>query len=386
MSLPKVLVLTGTRADWSKMAGPTRAFVNAKKAGFVDFIDILVTGMHVLPEYGETAKEVVDKILGVRKYFQISNHDLGPEQAAVSIETQKIVRDLIGEHGYTDILIHGDRVEAIAAALTARVLNVRVHHIEGGEITGSVDNDIRYAVTAFAYAHYVCTEGAKKNVLQTGQPADSVFNIGSPEMDRHARPGSKSLKEVLANYSIPFDEYGIVSFHSVTTEADDMLVHAASIFATLETVKKSFIVIMPNNDPGTDAIREVISKILQGKAAKYFFAAPSIRFEDFSTLQKNASLFIGNSSAGVREMPFHGVHSINVGSRQSGRAPNIASITNVDPTDIHKLLRATRENWGRRHERDTTFGDGRSEEKLTAILMTPGHFTRPIQKRLTFNN
>lgn len=383
MPAPKVLLFTGTRADWSKMQVPARSFLTVPG---LDFLDVWISGMHMKAEYGNTSKEVEGSVDGVRRYHKISNHDLGPEQVSVACETMKVFKSLVEKYGYTDVVIHGDRVEAGAITFAARLLNVRVHHIEGGEITGSVDNDIRYASTQYSTYHYVCSPQAMQNVLATGQPPDTVFNIGSPEMDRHAGAGTLTLQEVMKKYKIPFKEYGIVSFHSVTTETDHMLHHAATIFATLQKFGKPFIIIKPNNDPGTEAIRNVIDVVVADQDGSLFYVAPSIVFDDFSTLQKNAKIFIGNSSAGVREMPFHGVASINVGSRQSGRASNIKSIINASADDHAIMLEALNEGWNKKFKRDTTFGDGKSEEKLTAILQRPDHFNRAVQKSLTFGN
>ncbi|NTG05056.1 UDP-N-acetylglucosamine 2-epimerase (hydrolyzing) [Agrobacterium rhizogenes] len=386
--------MTGTRADWSKMKVPARAFLNTLPVlppG--SFLDVFITGMHMLPEYGLTKNEVL-RLEGVQEFHEYDNHAQGPDQVDVAEETIKHLKGVIRDRRITDMLIHGDRVEAAACAMTARLLNVRVHHIEGGEITGSVDNDIRYAVTSLSAYHYVCTKRAEQLVIATGQPSDTVFNVGSPEMDAHARVGTLTLDAVKELQGIPFTgPFGIVSFHSVTTEQELMGYDAANLFATLENFArgngksvKPFLIIMPNNDPGTDAIRNIIEKILDSHSSDLFFRTANIPSEQFSVLQRNAALFIGNSSAGVREMPFHGVGSINVGSRQGRRAPDIQSIVNVAPNDIDGMLRTLIKLWGKRSERDMTFGDGHCEEKLTAIFKTPGHFERSVQKTLFFDS
>lgn len=392
MASVNALLMTGTRADWSKMKVPARAFLNAlPHLPPGTFLDIFITGMHMLPEYGLTKNEVLG-LEGVREFHEYDNHAQGPDQVDVAEETIKHLKKVIKREKITDMFIHGDRVEALACATAARLLNVRVHHIEGGEITGSVDNDIRYAVTALSRFHYVCTEDAQQRLIATGQPAETVFNVGSPEMDAHAVVGSLTLDQVKELHGIPFTgQFGIVSFHSVTTEQQFMANDAANLFATLEEFAmgggksiKPFLVIMPNNDPGTDDIRRIIEIIFDDRDSELFFRAANIPFEHFSVLQRNAALFIGNSSAGVREMPFHGVASINVGSRQDGRAPDIQSIVTVAPNDNATMLKALEEGWGKKFPRDTTFGDGECEERLTQIFKTAGHFNLPVQKTLNF--
>ncbi|RLQ85227.1 UDP-N-acetylglucosamine 2-epimerase [Notoacmeibacter ruber] len=372
----RTLVVTGTRADWSKLQPVCRAFIRV-----LGKIDVFITGMHLEEAYGYTAN-LVRQLEGVDQFHMHKNQTLGPHQTEVMEETIKGLAKVLRDRKITDVVVHGDRVEACTAAMVARQHGIRLHHIEGGELSGSIDESYRHAVTAFTTYSYVCSASAKDLVVKNlGQHPQTVFNIGSPEMDAHARDYGVSLNDVKRKYGIPFaGEYGIVSFHSVTSELDGMHEQAAYLFATLEEYGKNFIVIMPNNDPGTDAIRDIIGKILEGKRSDRFFQSANIDFEHFSVLQKNASVFIGNSSAGVREMPFHGVGSINVGSRQNNRVPDIPAIINAPANDAAALLRALKSFWGKKFARDKTFGDGTAEEKLVGALKTPGHFDRSVQK------
>ncbi|NDA50442.1 MAG: hypothetical protein EBY60_08505, partial [Actinobacteria bacterium] len=145
---------------------------------------------------------------------------------------------------------------------------------------------------------------------------------GSPELDVHAKPSGVTPEEVKRYYDINFKEFGIAIFHPVTSEASHMGEQAQALFGALQQSRRQFVVIAPNNDPGADAIARVIDTL----PAAQFRVIPSMRFAYFSELMRHAQVMIGNSSAGVREAPFFGLPSMDIGSRQHQRAPAIAGV------------------------------------------------------------
>jgi UDP-N-acetylglucosamine 2-epimerase (hydrolysing) len=365
----RLLFVTGTRADYGKLEPLA---VAAQQAGFV--ISFFITGMHMMRRYGETRLEV--KRFPNAEFFEFVNQREGDAQEFILSKTLLGFSDFVHEHRPDLVVIHGDRVEALAASIVCAMKYIPSAHIEGGEVSGTIDESIRHCNTKLCATHFVSSEGAKARVLALGEAPESVYNIGSPELDTHARPSGVSIEEVKARYAIPFDNYGIVIFHPVTSEANTMGAQARALFDRLVASGKHFVVILPNNDPGTESIMNVLDTL----PAERFRLIPSMRFNYFSELMKHAAVLVGNSSAGVREAPFLGLPSLDVGTRQNQRAsaPAIVACAAQDAVCIDRFLQT---QWGQRHAIDDSFGAGNTAAQFVAVLQTAAYWNRPIQKQ-----
>jgi UDP-N-acetylglucosamine 2-epimerase (hydrolysing) len=364
----KLLFVTGTRADFGKLEPLALA---AQKAGFQ--ISFFITGMHMMKRYGETRLEV--KRFAGAEFFEFVNQREGDALDFILSKTILGFSDFVHEHRPDLVIIHGDRVEALAASLVCAMRYIRSAHIEGGEVSGTIDESIRHCNTKLCATHFVSSEAARQRVLALGEAPDRVYTIGSPELDTHAKPSGVTIEEVKARYAIPFDDYGIVIFHPVTSEVDTIGAQAQSLFACLEASGKNFVVIAPNNDPGTDAIFQVIEALPKDR----FRLIPSMRFNYFSELMKNASAMIGNSSAGVREAPFLGLPSLDVGTRQNSRG--IAeSIANAEAMDTNSMNRFLQHSWAKNFIGSMGFGAGTASEKFINVLSTHEYWLLPSQK------
>jgi UDP-N-acetylglucosamine 2-epimerase (hydrolysing) len=183
------------------------------------------------------------------------------------------------------------------------------------------------------------------------------------------------LADVLARYGIPFDDYGICVFHPVTSEQATMGAQAAALYAALAASNRNFVLIAPNNDPGSEAIFSVIDALPKDR----FRLIPSMRFAHFSELMKNAACMIGNSSAGVREAPFLGIASLDVGSRQHNRA-SAKSIRFCDADDAAGVAEFLAQEWGKTYQPDTGFGSGSAADRFVGVLNDPNFWARGLQK------
>lgn len=352
----KLLFVTGTRADFGKLEPLARA---AQEAGFE--IGFFITGMHMMKRYGETRLEV--KRFAGAEFFEFVNQREGDALDFILAKTILGFSDFVHEHRPDLVIIHGDRVEALAASIVCAMRYIRSAHIEGGEVSGTIDESIRHCNTKLCATHFVSSEAARQRVLALGEAPERVYNIGSPELDTHARPSGVTLEEVKARYAIPFNDYGIVIFHPVTSEQESMAAQAKALFGALEASGRHFVVIAPNNDPGTDDIFAVIEALPQER----FRLIPSMRFNYFSELMKNASAMIGNSSAGVREAPFLGLPSLDVGTRQNNRAQS-DSVMSCSPWQRDSIFKFIKENWAARNSPDDGFGIGKSSDQFVKTL------------------
>ena len=364
----KLLFVTGTRADFGKLEPLAKA---AQLAGFE--ITFFITGMHMMQRYGETRLEV--KRFAGAEFIEFVNQREGDALDFILAKTILGFSDFVHERRPDLVVIHGDRVEAMAASIVCAMRYIRSAHIEGGEVSGTIDESIRHCNTKLCATHFVSSEDAKARVLSLGEAPERVFNIGSPELDTHAQPSGVSIEEVKARYAIPFDDYGIVIFHPVTSEVDSMGAQAASLFACLEASGKDFVVIAPNNDPGTDDIFAVIEALPKDR----FRLIPSMRFNYFSELMKNAAVMVGNSSAGVREAPFLGLPSLDVGSRQNNRA-QADSIFGCSAFDQEKIQLFLTNQWHHRYKVDASFGNGMASDQFIQVLNIDKYWEVNIQK------
>ena len=366
-----LLFVTGTRADYGKLEPLAKA---AQEAGF--HISFFITGMHMMKRYGETRLEV--KRFAGAEFFEFVNQREGDALDFILSKTILGFSDFVHEHRPELVIIHGDRVEALAASIVCAMRYIRSAHVEGGEVSGTIDESIRHCNTKLCASHFVSSESAKSRVLALGESPDRVFNIGSPELDTHARPSGVSIEEVKARYAIPFEDYGIAVFHPVTSEQDTIGMQAQSLFGALDASNKCFVLIAPNNDPGTEEISAVLEKLPRER----FRLIPSMRFNYFSELMKNASIMVGNSSAGVREAPFIGLPSVNIGTRQNGRT-DTESVIHIPAQSSEDIRKTVLGIWGHRKANSKEFGVGCASKAFVEILKNPDFWS--IRQQKEFN-
>ncbi len=316
----KILFLTGTRADFGKI----KSLIQILEA-HSDFEPYLfVTGMHLQQEYGYTLLEV--QRCGFSNVHTFENHTHETTMDLTLAKTIEGLSAFVKSSNPDMIVIHGDRVEALAGAIVGSLNNILVAHIEGGEISGTIDELIRHSTSKMSHVHFVSNEKAKERLVQMGELNESIFTIGSPDVDIMFANNLPSIEEVKRYYEIPYQDYAVVMFHPVTTEVSYMADYANNFVKALLLDTHNYVVIFPNNDLGSRVILDAY-KLLDNNPRFRIF--PSLRFEYFLTLLKKAQFIIGNSSAGIREAPYYGLPIINIGTRQNNRSVH-ADIINTD--------------------------------------------------------
>jgi UDP-N-acetylglucosamine 2-epimerase (hydrolysing) len=309
----KIAFLTGTRADFGKLKSLIEILHNNDQFE----VHIFATGMHMDQKYGYTVREIEKR--GYDNIFKYINHDNGCSMDITLSRTIEGFANYVRLIQPDLIVVHGDRIEALAGSTVGALNNILVAHIEGGEVSGTVDELIRHAVSKLSHLHFVANDEAKKRLIQMGERAENIYIIGSPDIDVMLSEQLPSWEDVAASYEIPFNKFSISMFHSVTTEVDEMDQYAEQYVAALEETGLNYIVIYPNNDKGSDFILNKLKSLSTNQKFRLF---PSVRFEAFLVMMKQAQFIIGNSSAGIREAPFYGIPTVNVGSRQNGRTKN----------------------------------------------------------------
>jgi UDP-N-acetylglucosamine 2-epimerase (hydrolysing) len=354
----KILFMTGTRADFGKL----RSLLDVLDNDSHFSVQVFITGMHMLSKYGSTYLEVEAR--GYKHIHKYINQNYSDTMDTMLAKTIAGLSDFVKENRPDMIVVHGDRVEAIAGALVGSLNNILVAHIEGGEVSGTVDDLIRHAVSKLSHLHFVSNERAKKRLLQLGESASAVYVIGSPDVDALFSNELPTLQQVKERYEIPFARYGIVLFHPVTTEADDMARQARALVEALQESQQQYVVIYPNNDHGNLPIIAEYNKLASSQPN--FRVFPSMRFDYFLTLLKHATCMVGNSSSALMEAPYYGVPAVNIGTRQNNRA-QLASVVNC-ASDKQTIAAAIQQAQQLKIAPQQHFGDGKSCERFIAIL------------------
>ena len=366
----RILFLTGTRADFGKL----KPLIEKTAADSRFDVHIFVTGMHMMARYGYTCEEVEKAgYKNIHKFINQNRHDtmdciLGKTVVGLSDFMKEIEPDMI--------VVHGDRVEALAGAIVGSLANILVAHIEGGEVSGTIDELIRHSASKLSHVHFVANEHAACRLRQLGENAQAIHVIGSPDIDLMVSDALPSLDEVCARYDIDFEAYAILLFHPVTTELEALPEQAANLVEAVRRSGRNFVAIYPNNDHGSEVILEAYER-LQGNPRVRMF--PSMRFEHFLTLMKHADFIIGNSSAGIREAPFYGLPSVNVGTRQQRRAtaPTIIDTDN----SVAGILAGIDKTAGVTRTSQALFGNGNSATAFVDVLSDDAVWHLPTQKQ-----
>lgn len=357
----KIVFLTGTRADFGKL----KSLINISKKSKLFDVHIFVTGMHLDKKFGYTIDEVQKE--GYSNIFPYKNYTLSTKMDQILSNTIKGFSKYISNIKPDLIIVHGDRVEALAGAISGSLNNILVAHIEGGEISGTIDELIRHAVSKMSHIHFVSNKDAAKRLNQLGELSSCIHIIGSPDLDLMDPRRIPKLDFVLKYYDINFNDYAIAMFHPVTTEFDAMTRNIKSFVNALVKSNKNYILIYPNNDLGSNII---INEYKRLKNKSNFRIFPSTRFEYFLTLLYSADFIIGNSSAGIREAPYYNTPSIDIGTRQKNRSSG-ASIFHCDYKE-NNIIEAIQKisDFSQKNRQSVTheFGAGDSDRKFLQIL------------------
>jgi len=354
----RIMYISGTRADFGKVKSLIKSSAECGNQVY-----IVATGMHMFQKYGFTFNEV--NKLGVGEVFGFFNSNSGDTQDIVLAKSIQGISDLCKDIRPDYIVVHGDRLEALAGAIVGNFNKIRVIHVEGGEVSGTVDEILRHSISKLSHIHLVANEKAKSRLIQLGEYEQSIFIIGSPEVDTLASDKLPRLEDVKSRYDIKFDQYCIFIFHPVFYEIENLPRDIAILVQFLQTSPENWVVIMPNNDPGSEAI---IKEYERFKHSPNVRLLASMRFEYFVSLLKESKLVMGNSSVGVREAPFFGIPSINIGSRQRGRS-KAPSIQNIDD-DLDSLSTAVNKSLGQERRPSNYFGGGGSENEFKKLLIS----------------
>jgi UDP-N-acetylglucosamine 2-epimerase (hydrolysing) len=355
----KILFVTCTRADYGKLKSLILSI--QKNNNFIS--KVFVTGTHNMKLYGSTYVELVkDKIRGICRY---SNQTKNMRMDEILTKTMVGFSYFLIRYKPDLVIVHGDRIEPLACALSSLLNNFLVAHIEGGEVSGTVDEMIRHSISKIAHLHLVSNKTARKRLIQMGENKRYIFEVGSPDVDIILSKNLPKMGTVRKIFNIRFDKFSIAIIHPVTTNLKNLKKESEIFFSSLVKSELNYIIIFPNNDLGSEMILKEIYKLKSNNKFKIF---PSIRFESYLTLLKNSKFIIGNSSSGIMGAPYYGVTTINIGTRQTNRLKT-KLIKNI-PFNEKIIIKTINQIKNRKIIKRRFFGEGNSAKKIEKLLLS----------------
>lgn len=386
MTKRKVCVVLTTRGNYAKM----KSVIEGIEADDVLELQLVLGGMVVLEKYGRIASQLEAQ---GRKPIRTINFVVEGENLATMakssglamMEFATVFEDLRPDA----VIVIADRFECLPIAMAAAYMNIAVAHIEGGEVTGSIDESIRHAITKLAHLHFPASEEAGRRIERMGEDPASIHVVGASSMDvlrcldlNNLQPIREYQKQYGLGPMIDLEpkNYLVVIQHPVTTEYEENLLHITETIAALEELDMPTVWIMPNMDAGSDGINKAIRKYRERErsAKTHFFK--SLPIEYYGPLLKNALCILGNSSSGIREAAFLGTPSVNIGTRQNGRQRG-RNVLDVEYERIQIVAAAKQQIARKEYESDNLYGDGYAAEKIIHALKTaPLH----VQKQITY--
>jgi UDP-hydrolysing UDP-N-acetyl-D-glucosamine 2-epimerase len=371
--MKKVLVYTGSRANYSSTRPIIRSLIS--HPGIV--AQVVVGGPGMLEKYGNVptlmAKDNIPvdatltfQVEGETPLTMASSAGLGIIQASNILENLK--PDIV--------LVVGDRYDVISIALAASFMNIVLAHTMGGEISGTIDESIRHAITKFANIHFPANIIAANRILQMGESPSNVHTVGCPRIDEIKlildnnvllNTLISSLNGVGCKPPMGCEKFILVSYHPVTTEFGRNRHAMDSILAALERIDLPAIVLWPNSDAGSNEVSKSIRTYRERYNPSWLFVCGNLPFESYVLLMKYCSCLVGNSSSGIRESCYIGTPVVNVGSRQQGRdrPGNVIDCSN----DSKSIYQAIENQLGSTHDPfQTLYGDGNASNQIASIL------------------
>ncbi len=362
----KITFVIVNRANYGRIKN---LLIKLKKSSFFK-IDIVIVSSSTLKKYGEI--ENIIKKDGLKVSEKIYTHIEGENLQTMTKSTGLLLLELSTTFQKLSpdmVFLVGDRYEVLSAAIAANYMNIFLIHLQGGELTGSVDENVRHAVTKLSHLHLVNTSKSKKIVEQMGENPQKVFNVGCPSIDIIKNTNFKKIRiksPFGVGYKINLDKpYYIFLIHPVTTNYKNSEKLVKEMIEVAKKIDSQIIWLWPNVDAGANIFSKKIRSFREKHKKKINFVI-NFRTDEYLKIMKNCVAIIGNSSSAIREASYMGIKSINVGDRQifRERGNNVFDV----PEDHKKILKKIKQINSIKVKKTTLYGKGDAIEKIIKIL------------------
>lgn len=367
----RICITISARASYSRVSSMLEAIEKSTK---LDLIIVLI-GSSIIDKYGNIYEELIGKYKNVFKiHTSVDPSDLSsmPKTTGLSIIE---LSSFYNYHKPDLVITIADRFETISTSIAASYQNIPLAHIQGGEVTGNIDEKVRHANTKLADYHFVSNQNAFQRVLRLGENPDYVFNTGCPSLDLAKKIKSCSIKDfnpfnnnsgVGNKFDLIKKEYLVFLQHPETNSLHNT---QKQINASLEAIKASRMpafIFWPNMDLGTDILSKELRKFREKNIDKNIYYIKNLKPLDFLKLINNSYCLIGNSSCGIRECSFLGVPAVNIGNRQKGRLKG-SNVIDVQ-YNSDEILNAIQICKDLTFDSEEIYGDGNSGQRIADIL------------------
>ncbi len=378
----KICVVILSRANYGRVKSVMSAIQRHKKLQ----LQLIVGGSANLYRFGNVS-DIIEKD-GFRIDQSLSFAIEGDEPATMAKTTGLGIIQISSalEILKPDVVITvADRYETMATAIAASYQNIVLAHIQGGEVTGSIDESVRHAITKLSHIHFPSTEISKSNIIKMGENENFVFNVGCPSIDALKNEMSSELdlaKLSGVGYNInPHDEFNLVVFHPVTTSLESTSYQTKELVKAVDKIGKPTIWMWPNIDAGTDTISKILREYRETNYKSKIRFIRNLPVETYNRLLATADCLIGNSSSFIREASFLGARSVIVGDRQNMR--ELAKNAQRSKSDAISILNTYHQIIDLSPNPSNLYGTGTTGELIAELLTRE---LPPIQKLLTISS
>ncbi len=386
----KIAVVTGTRAEYGIFTSVLDAIKEHPKLDY----QLVVTGMHLLKEFGYTINEIKKDGYKISAVIPMLKNTAEPFGMAESLGRGIMGMTRAFKKLNPDIvLVLGDRDEPLAAAVAAAHMNIPVGHIHGGEVTGSIDESIRHAITKFSHIHFAATRKSAERLRKMGEQSWRIYLVGSPGVDYIKNKKLLGRKAVAKKFRFnPNKRFILAIQHPVTTEYNIAKQNMKAVLDSLLELNEQTVYIYSNSDAGYAKMMGLLLKDMRNRTRKTKIKVfRNLEHTLYLSLMKNCDLMIGNSSSGLIEAPSCKTPYVLVGTRQTGRE-RAKSVIQAGYSKREILAAAKRAMFNKVFrkvvERCTNpydpFGDGKAGKRIANILAKVKIDYRLIQKKIAY--
>ncbi|MCR4909445.1 MAG: UDP-N-acetylglucosamine 2-epimerase (hydrolyzing) [Lachnospiraceae bacterium] len=382
----KICVFIGGRANYSSI----RSALTAIKAHPDLTLQVILGGSGLVDKYGDLERILTADGFPIdeKGYMQVEG-----DRPNAMVKTAGLgmlgFADAFDRLGPDFVVVIGDRYEVMAATIAAAYMNIRVAHTMGGEVTGTIDESIRHAITKFAHVHFPANRESGERIEKLGEKKETIFVVGCPRID--------TVKEILdENSGVPTEIYSseggvgpefdltkpflLVSQHPVTTEYEEAKEQITETISACVETGLPIIILWPNADAGSEGLSTGIRRYREKYPEAKIHAFKNLPIPLYVRLMKNTACLVGNSSSGIREGAFIGTPCVNIGTRQNGRERG-SNVIDV-PAQRSAILEAIKKQIAHGpYPSEPIYGDGHAGEKIADIL---SRVEVEIQKRITY--
>lgn len=368
----KICVVSTNRSDYSRLKSVIKAIENRDDLKLV----LIVAASHLLEDFGYTINSIKQDGFKIDAITRMIIEGEDPVAMAKSVGLGAIeMPTLLSLYDPDIVLVVGDRFDILPAVISAAMMNIHIAHIQGGEVTGTIDESIRHAITKFSHIHFPSNEESAERIRRLGEREDMIFSVGCPSFDYFKDIGEvkyEDLDELNKKYGINIDfskPYILFIQHPVTSEYEQSKAQIIESLEAINETKLQALMIYPNVDAGSAKMISGIRRYEDKGKYPQIFMQKHIEFNEYIKLLNACACIVGNSSSGIRESCFFGTPAVNIGTRQNGRqrGNNVIDTPHKKVAILEAIQKSVQHG---KYEAENIYGNGQSGQTIAEILAT----------------